>query len=124
MAFGRQELRFAAFCAAAVWLMCGLLTAHAADAERGRVLYEARCDLCHRTSVHVREARKATSFEALRVQVARWNTELGGAWSRDEIDDVTRYLNNRYYLFPCPESVCGSGQAKVDLRRAAALTAK
>jgi hypothetical protein len=105
-------------------LVCALAPAHAADGERGRVLYEARCDLCHRTSVHVREARKATTFEALRAQVARWNMELGGAWSRDEINDVTVYLNSRYYFFPCPESACGNGQAKADLGRATALSGK
>ena len=101
---------YAAVCACA--LVTGV-SAQAADAERGRALYEARCDLCHRSSVHVREARKATSFEELRRQVARWNAEIGGAaWSRDEIDDVTFYLNGRYYRFPCPGGVCGGGQAK------------
>jgi hypothetical protein len=91
--------------------------AQAADAGRGQALYEARCDRCHGTSVHVREARKATSFQGVRTQVARWNTELGGAWSGDEIDDVTVYLNNRYYSFPCPEAVCRSGQAGTETQR-------
>jgi len=92
-------------------LLCVLLPAQSAEAERGRALYEARCDRCHGVSVHVREARKATSFKGVREQVARWNVELGGTWSGDEIDDVTVYLNKRYYAFPCPESVCGGGQA-------------
>ena len=34
-------------------------SARGADAERGGALYEARCDPCHSTSVHVREARRA-----------------------------------------------------------------
>lgn len=92
-------------------VMYAPVPAHGADAERGKALYEARCDLCHGASVHVREARKATSFEGVRTQVARWNRELGGSWSVDEINDVTVYLNNRYYSFPCPASVCRSGQA-------------
>jgi hypothetical protein len=128
---GDREMRIrgaghAVVCACALWACLSANPgALAADAERGRVLYEARCDLCHRTSVHVREARKATSFEELRRQVARWNAEIGGgAWSRDEIDDVTLYLNGRYYRFPCPESVCGGGQAKADLQPAAALVPK
>ena len=100
------------FALALACVMCALAPAHGADAERGKALYEARCDLCHRTSVHLREARKATSFDGVRAQVARWNTELGGAWSVDEIDDVTVYLNDRYYSFPCPGSVCRSGQAR------------
>jgi len=91
--------------------MCAPASAPGADAGRGRALYEVRCDLCHGTGVHVRESRNATSFEGLRKQVERWNTNLGGGWSADEINDVTVYLNGRYYFFPCPESVCRSGRA-------------
>lgn len=105
------------FALALACVTCVLASAHGADAERGRAFYEARCGLCHGTGVHVREARKATSFEGIRTQVARWNTELGGTWSADEIDDVTVYLNNRYYFFPCPESVCRSGQATSETGR-------
>lgn len=78
----------------------------AADAGRGGVLYETRCVACHATSVHQRNARKATTFDGLRTQVLRWGTEVGGSWSGEEIDDVTLYLNQRYYRFPCPPSVC------------------
>jgi hypothetical protein len=92
-------------------VMCALSPARGADAERGRVLYEARCTRCHSTSVHLRETRKATSFEGVRAQVARWSAELGGSWSADEVNDVTVYLNQRYYSYPCPESVCSSDQA-------------
>ena len=91
--------------------------AHGADAVRGRALYEARCGLCHSTGVHARKARKATSFEGLRTLVLRWSMELGGSWPADEIDDVTVYLNNRYYRFPCPESICRTGQAKGETGR-------
>ena len=110
-------MRIIKFMLALACVMCMLPRAHGADSERGRALYEARCDLCHGTSVHVREARKATSLEGVRTQVARWNTELGGVWSADEIDDVTVYLNNRYYFFPCPPSICRSGQAAGDTGR-------
>ena len=113
-------MRIVKFALALACVMYALAPAQGADAERGRALYEARCDLCHGTGVHVRETRKATSFEGVRTQVARWNTELGGAWSADEIDDVTVYLNDRYYLFPCPESVCRSGQATSETGRALA----
>jgi len=92
-------------------VMCVMASALGADAGRGRLLYEARCTVCHGTSVHLRETRKARSFEGVRAQVERWNAELGGAWSADDIDDVTMYVNNRYYFFPCPDSACGSEQA-------------
>lgn len=80
----------------------------AEDAERGRALYESRCDSCHDTSVHNRAARKARDFASLRREVARWNAELGGAWTQQEIDDVTVFLNERYYGFPCPITVCAA----------------
>ena len=85
----------------------------AADAERGKVLYETRCIACHTSSVHNRDARKAKSFAALRAQVLRWSAEIGGNWSADEVDDVTRYLNQRYYAYPCPVSVCKADQASL-----------
>jgi mono/diheme cytochrome c family protein len=96
-------LGLAAFCAPAA----------AADAERGRMLHETRCGECHVDSVYNRKARKARSFEALRVQVRRWSAEAGGAWSDDEIDDLTLYLNARFYHFPCPPGVCRAHQASI-----------
>lgn len=91
---------------------CAAVPAQAADAARGKILYETRCNACHRASVHQREARKASSFKGVREQVVRWSAELRSGWSGDEIDDVTLYLNNRYYGFPCPDAVCGSAQAR------------
>jgi len=83
----------------------------AADAERGSVLYETRCNACHASSVHNREARKARSFAELRAQVLRWSAHAGGSWTAGEIDDVTLYLNRRYYRFPCPQDLCKADQA-------------
>ena len=85
----------------------------AADAERGTILYETRCSACHASSVHNRSARKANSFDGVRAQVLRWSAEAGGNWTGDEIDDVTQYLNRRYYGFPCPQSVCKANQASL-----------
>lgn len=101
---------------AASLLLClaGLTSAHAAaDAERGKTLYETRCGACHATSVHNRSVRSARSFDALRVQVLRWSAEAGGSWTAEEIDDVALYLNQRYYRFPCPPGKCKDHQAAV-----------
>jgi hypothetical protein len=109
-------MRITGFAAVLGCLMCAPCipgSAHGADADRGKALYETRCDRCHGSGIHAREARKAVSFDAIRAQVARWNGELGGGWSVDDIDDVTVYLNSRYYFFPCPESVCRRGQAGI-----------
>lgn len=85
----------------------------AANAERGKVLYETRCSACHESSVHKRSARKAKTFDALRAQVLRWSAEVGGSWSGDEIDDLALYLNQRYYRLPCPQSICRANQASL-----------
>lgn len=85
----------------------------AADAQRGKMLYETRCSACHVSSVHQRNARKATTFDGLRTQVLRWSAEAGGSWSAEEIDDLTLYLNQRYYRFPCPQSACKAHQASL-----------
>jgi mono/diheme cytochrome c family protein len=91
--------------------LCG--SAVAADPGHGSVLYETRCSACHASSVHQRSARKAKSFNGLRAQVLRWSTEVGGSWGADEIDDVTLYLNQRYYRFPCPQNLCKADHASI-----------
>jgi len=88
--------------------LAGTGAAGAADAERGRVLYEARCGGCHGESVHGREKRLAADFEAVRGWVRRWSANLGFAWTNDEVDDVTVHLNARYYRFRCPASLCSA----------------
>jgi mono/diheme cytochrome c family protein len=86
----------------------GLPAAHAAgDESLGAALYESRCTGCHERSVHTRSPRRAASFDQIRAYVWRWDRYLGGAWQHDEIDAVAKYLNERYYHFPCPQDVCG-----------------
>ncbi len=69
----------------------------AADAERGRLLYENHCTVCHTSVVHLREQRKATSRAEIQTWVRRWQQELGLQWGTLEVDDVTEHLNDRYY---------------------------
>lgn len=95
----------------ALALSAGWLPAALADAGRGGILYETRCSACHERSVHDRDARKAKSFDALRAQVLRWSAQAGGVWTAEEIDDVTLYLNERYYRFPCPQRLCKANHA-------------
>lgn len=86
-------------------LLAGLSAALAAaavraDAERGRLLYENHCQVCHTSVVHVREQRKATTPGALRGWIDRWSTELKLSWTPEDSNDVYLYLNNRYYRLP------------------------
>ena len=90
--------------------------AAAQDLSRGRALYETRCTACHETSVHQRSSRKAQSFASLRAEVERWNASTGGDWKRDEVDQVTAYLNERYYRFDCPPAVCKAAGGTVTPR--------
>jgi mono/diheme cytochrome c family protein len=76
------------------------------DLARGQALYETRCGACHERSVHRRESRVARDFAGLRAEVARWSATAGSEWRPEEIDLVAAYLNERYYKFPCPPTVC------------------
>lgn len=75
-------------------------SAYAADANRGRALYEIRCIQCHDVSVHSRNNRVAKTYDEVRNWTKRWDTTLGGLWDKDDIEDVSAYLNGRYYQYP------------------------
>lgn len=83
----------------------------AGDFDRGQLLYQARCVGCHDKSVHNRAARKAMTVEGIRAQVKRWDASMGGAWREDEVNDVTTYLNELYYRYPCPPAICPEKKA-------------
>lgn len=87
---------------------------HADSLARGKSLYETKCHECHSRSVHHRESRKAKSYTAVRKEVERWEGALGGGWSKEDVDDVTLYLNETYYKHPCPKSTCRSGRSSND----------
>jgi mono/diheme cytochrome c family protein len=98
-------------CLPVVLALCALPlagTAAAADAARGRALYEAHCGACHGESVHGRPHREARDFDAVRGWVRRWSMNLGLAWTDAEIDDVAAHLNERFYRFPCPSRACSA----------------
>ncbi len=104
----RRSVRLRALPAALLSAAIAMPTLASAQgvAERGRALYETRCIACHDRSVHQRESRKAEDFAGLRREVERWNATAGGEWRAEEIDQVALWLNERYYRFPCPPSVC------------------
>lgn len=103
-----RRLRGAALAAVTIWVGGAPLAVSAADAAHGRALYETRCVGCHDRSVHARKVRSAKSFDEVRGYVVSWDRQTGRLWREEEIDAVTRYLNERYYRYPCPAAVCGS----------------
>jgi len=72
------------------------------DARRGALLYENHCIACHTTQMHWRDQRMATDWASLRAQVRRWQGAAQLNWADEEIDDVARYLNARFYRFEEP----------------------
>ena len=89
---------------AATFLTISVVTA--ADVDRGRALYESRCYECHSPAAHVRPSHVAADFEEIRGWVRRWNQNLDLQWTDEDIVDVTVFLNNSYYRYPCPADVC------------------
>ena len=88
--------------------------AGAGDFERGKALYNARCVGCHDRGVHNREARKALTIEGIKAQVRRWDAFMQGAWRADEVNDVTTYLNELYYRYPCTPDICPEKKAAAE----------
>ena len=71
----------------------------AADAARGKLLYETSCNECHTKSVSERTNRTAKSVSDIRKWVIRWESYKGCHWSDEEVEDVTKYLNDRFYKY-------------------------
>jgi len=66
------------------------------DAE---ALHEEHCVSCHGSEVYTREDRRVQSREALASQVRMCEQNLGLTWFDDDVDAVTRLLNQKYYQF-------------------------
>ncbi len=71
----------------------------AADAARGKLLYETSCNECHTKSVSGRPNRTAKSVSDIRKRVIPWESYKGYHWSNEEVEDVTQYLNESFYKY-------------------------
>jgi mono/diheme cytochrome c family protein len=82
--------------------------ASAAEAEsRGSLLYATHCTACHTSKQHWREKKLATDWNSLEMQVRRWQAAAFLDWRDEDIQAVTRHLNDRYYRFePTGDPVC------------------
>jgi len=94
--------------------------APAADPDRGRELYESGCIGCHGRSVHARAHRSVRTCNELRATVARFGNIQGHNWDADDLDDVTAWLNLRYYAFPMQQGRCLAAIAARHAPRASA----
>jgi hypothetical protein len=66
---------------------------------RGQLLYENHCMVCHESVVHIRSKQSARSLEDLHARVVDWARYMKLPWSEEEVSDVTRFLESRYYKF-------------------------
>jgi mono/diheme cytochrome c family protein len=73
--------------------------AQAQGGSRGELLYSTHCVTCHTEQMHWRAKKQATDWASLKVQVRRWQGNAGLNWSDDDIVEVARYLNARFYRF-------------------------
>lgn len=94
-----------------VWLRSVLLTlvlslssgsAISADLDRGRALHETHCRMCHDSVAYKRDKKIAATYDEVRAQVVRWQTNTSLHWSEQDIDNVATYLAKTYYNLPCP----------------------
>ncbi|MDP3760665.1 MAG: cytochrome C [Ramlibacter sp.] len=67
---------------------------------RGQLLYATHCIECHNSQIHWRARQQARDWNALRVEVHRWQAAASLGWSDADIDEVTRHLNDTIYQFP------------------------
>lgn len=66
---------------------------------RGQLLYENHCMACHESLVHIRNNQSTRSLPDLQRQVRHWADYLHLHWSEEEVGEVERYLDSRYYKF-------------------------
>lgn len=71
--------------------------------SRGELLYSTHCIACHNEQIHWRDKKLVTNWQSLRSEVRRWQEAMALGWSRDEVDEVARYLKAVYYRDLTPE---------------------
>jgi mono/diheme cytochrome c family protein len=81
----------------------GLAQAQGTRESSGELLYTTYCIGCHTTQVHWREKTLVTDWTGLRLQVRRWQGNVGLAPSEDEVTAVAAYLNALFYHLPEPD---------------------
>jgi mono/diheme cytochrome c family protein len=89
----------------ACWVGTGLAQAQPkGESVRGELLYSTHCVVCHSAQLHWRDHKAANNWTSLRAEVERWQRVSGLGWSGEDVREVARYLNARYYDFPEPQA--------------------
>ena len=69
------------------------------SSENGAKLHAKQCQACHGDDVYTRKNRNVTSMDALLGQVNGCNHNLNKRLSQEQVDDLVRFLNDKYYKF-------------------------
>jgi len=100
MAMSSRWLVLAGVAAALAGVTASVVALRAMEFDRGEALYENHCSTCHDPQTHVAgEARHVTTMADLRARVAAWSVHSGLNWSEEDVNDVTDFLNRRFYRF-------------------------
>lgn len=75
------------------------MSAYTPNVERGRALYEARCEQCHTPNIHSRVNKLALTRDELRSIVDQMRRVSSLGWTREEIEDVVEHLDRTRYRF-------------------------
>ncbi len=70
------------------------------DAANGKQLHDGRCLGCHDNRAYTRPYRKVKTVEGLMGQVRMCNQQLNTNLSREQLNDIVKYLDDAFYKFP------------------------
>ena len=77
-----------------------LQNASAVDIESGEELFnEAACMDCHNSVDFKKDAKKISNLKKLHTSVQACQISNDVAWFDEDTEDVTEYLNQKYYKF-------------------------
>jgi len=96
---------------------CAALAQSNITPSRGELLYATHCRDCHSTQIHWRAKKLATNWPRLKAEVDRWQKSARLGWRDDEVTDVARYLNTRYYHFALPVAAHSPKEGATQLSR-------
>jgi mono/diheme cytochrome c family protein len=99
MVMASRHLKIAGVATVLAGVLAFVAALRAVEFDRGEALYENHCSSCHDPRVHAVETRHVATLVDLRARVAAWSIHSGLNWSAEDVNDVTDYLNRRFYRF-------------------------
>ena len=67
--------------------------------KHGQEIVQKDCTRCHGDEVYTRTDRRVSSLAALGKQVRRCKDNIGIQLFDEDVNDVIKYLNSKYYKF-------------------------